>query len=178
MRTLSKKVFLKYLSYSQNVTDEFINKIESYLTNKMDYGVSQNPDTRDYILVFNSEYIDYYCEKCGNEYEKWCKLCQINHLKDNFTNWTSGNEKIDSLIQKNQLKINEYKDTIFEWISYNKFIKINEIGKGGFYTAIWKDGPLYYSISNKKYKRKLNEEVLLKYLYGSQNINNKILNEV
>ncbi|UZO11102.1 uncharacterized protein OCT59_002676 [Rhizophagus irregularis] len=104
MRTLSKKVFLKYLSYSQNVTDEFINnKIESYLTNKMDYGVSQNPDTRDYILVFNIEYFDYYCEKCGNEYEK----CD-----------------------------NEYE------------------------------------------KWKLNEEVLLKYLYGSQNINNKFLNEI
>ncbi|CAB4440492.1 unnamed protein product [Rhizophagus irregularis] len=162
MRTLSKKVFLKYFSYSQNVTDEFINKIESYLTNNMDYGVSQNPDTRDYILVFNSEYFDYYCEKCGNKYEKcdnkykkWCRLCQINHLKDNFTNWTSGIEKIDSLIQKNQLKI-------YEWL----------------FTAKWKDGPLYYSISNKKYKRKLNEEVLLKYLYGSQNINNKFLNEI
>ncbi|CAB4440474.1 unnamed protein product [Rhizophagus irregularis] len=148
MRTSSKKVFLKYLCYSQNVTDEFINKIESYLTNKMDYGVSQN-----YILVFNSEYFDYYCVKCGNEYEKWCKLCQINHLKDNFTNWTSGNEKIDSFIQKNQLKINEYKDTIFEWIPYNKFIEINETEKGGFFTAIWKDD-------------------------GSQNINNKFLNEI
>ena len=47
------------------------------------------------------------CKKCGideysNVYYKWCKSCQI----DNFTNWTSGNEKIDGFIQEMQLKIN------------------------------------------------------------------------
>ena len=35
----------------------------------------------------------------------------------------------------------------FEWIPYNQFGNIEEIGKGGFatvYSAIWKDGPLGY----------------------------------
>ena len=79
-----------------------------------------------------------------------------------------------------QLKIDNYNDIIFEWIPYNQFNKIKEIGKGGFatvYSAIWKDGPLYYH--NKKLRRlSANKEVALKYLFNSQNITNKFLNEV
>src|SRR5215210_5765724 len=78
---------------------------------------------------------------------KWCKPCQIDNLKGNFTNWTSGNEKIDGFIQEMQLKINTHKDIVFEWIPYNQFSYIKEIRRGGFatvYSAIWKDGPLKY----------------------------------
>jgi hypothetical protein len=118
--------------------------------------------------------------KCGNIYEtksvKWCKQCQINQLKDNFTNWTSGNEKIDEFIQKRQLKVNNYSDTVFEWIPYNKFININKIGKSDFVIAIWKDGPLYCR-SDSKYGRKLDNKVLLKCWHNLQNIN-VFLNEV
>jgi hypothetical protein len=133
-------------------------------------------------LVFNNEYVIDYCIKCGKKYDyddnKWCKQCQINQLKNNFTNWTSGNEKIDDLIQKTQLKINNCNDTIFEWIPYNEFINIKEIIKGKSASAIWKDGPLYYSTERKKYGRKLNEKVFLKYSYNSQDIINNFLNEV
>ena len=49
------------------------------------------------------EFLSNKCEKCGKEYTyedlRWCKPCQINNFKTNFTNWTSGNEKIDKLIQ-------------------------------------------------------------------------------
>ena len=97
------------------------------------------------------------CEKCEEEYTnrvfRWCKPCQINNLKRNFANWTSGNEKIDNLIQEMQLKINKYSVIVFEWIPYNQFSDIKEIGKGGFsivYLAIWKDGPLEYDIPIKK----------------------------
>src|SRR5688572_20099204 len=95
------------------------------------------------------------CEKCGkiytNVYNKWCKLCQINNLKKNFTNWTSGNEKIDDFIQEMQLRINDKWDIVFEWIPYNQFNDIKETGKG---LAVWKDGPLNYDIDNKEYIRK------------------------
>src|SRR6266496_6571787 len=125
-----------------------------YDDNKI-YGISQNPDTKDYIIVIKDEY----CEKCGEKYtdikSRWCKPCQIDDLKNNFTNWTSGNEKVDNFIQDMHLKINDYNGVIFEWIPYNQFNKIKEIGKGGFamvYSAIWKDGPLIY---DKKKLRKL-----------------------
>jgi hypothetical protein len=74
------------------------------------YGISQNPDTKVYILVFSNNYSNYYCKICGNKYEynKLCESCQINQLKNDFTNWTSGNEKIDKFIQKKQLKLIKY----------------------------------------------------------------------
>jgi hypothetical protein len=109
------------------------------------YGISQNPDTNDYILVQNNT---------------------INLIK-----WTSGNEKIDDLIQEKQLKINK-NDVIFEWIPYNQFNKIEKTGKNGLitvYSAIWKDGPLHYNSEHSEYARDLNKGVVLKYLYNSQN---------
>jgi hypothetical protein len=45
-------------------------------------------------------------------------------------------------------------------------------------SAIWKDGPLYYSEIGRNYKRRLNVKVFLKYSYNSQNIINTFLNEV
>ena len=80
-----------------------------------------------------------------------------------------------------QLKINGYNDIVFEWIPYNQFDNIEEINKGDFatvYSAIWKDGPMDFDKDTNKYKRLLNEEVALKYLYNSQNIINEIKNEV
>ncbi|GBB99294.1 hypothetical protein RclHR1_34760001, partial [Rhizophagus clarus] len=174
-----KKVGLRYLHNLQDITNEFLDEVESFLTKKQVFGISQNPDTKVYILVFDVEYFHCYCEKCNNKYEnRWCKQCQINQLKNYFTNWTSGSEKIDNLIQKMQLKINNYNDTIFEWIPYNKLIDVSEIEKGIFATAIWKDGPLYYSKMRREYKRDSNKKVLLKYLYNSENGNYIILNEI
>ena len=126
------------------------------------------------------------CQNCGekytnsNEHLHWCKLCQTDNLKENFTNWTSGNEKIDGFIQEMQLKINEYDDIIFEWIPYNQFSDIKEIGRGGFatvYSAIWKDGRLNWSYADK-YTINPNNKVALKCLHNSQNITDEFLNEV
>src|SRR3954453_3667315 len=125
------------------------------------------------------------CKNCGEEYTNisrhWCKPCQIENLKGNFTNWTSGNEKIDELIQEMQLKIDGQWDIVFEWIPYNQFSNIKEIGRGGFatvYSAIWKDGQLKYDKSNTEYTRNSNKKVALKCLHNSQNITNEFLNEV
>ncbi|GES93472.1 kinase-like domain-containing protein [Rhizophagus clarus] len=143
------------------------------------YGITQNPDTKDYIMVLASEY----CKKCGLKYtitdEKWCKLCQINYFKKNFISWTSGNAKIDSLIQEMQSKINKPDDVIFEWIPHNQFRNIIEIDRGGFskiYSAIWKDGPIRYNL--EEYERLNNVTVALKYLHRSQNISDEFLNEI
>ena len=112
------------------------------------YGVSQNPVTSDYILVLTL---------------------------------TSGNEKIDDFIQEIQLNINSYYDEVFEWIPYNQFNEIKETGKNGsitVYSAIWRDGPLFYNKRYKNYTRTSNKEVALICLHNSQNITNEFLNEV
>src|SRR4051812_13452840 len=129
---------------------------------------------------------DEFCKKCDEKYTdvgwKWCKPCQIENLKRNFTNWTSGNEKIDELVQEMQLKIYSKWDIVFEWIPYNQFSDIKEIGRGGFatvYSAIWKDGKLEYKKDTEKYiKLYPNYKVALKCLHNSQNITNEFLNEV
>ena len=114
------------------------------------YGISQDPDTGDYIFVQNS-YI-----------------------------WKSGNEKIDDFIQEMQLKINDFDDIVLEWIPYNQFNEIKEIGKNGFitvYSAIWMNGLSYKKDKWSNYIRKSNK-VSLKYLHNSQNSVDFLINEV
>ena len=84
-----------------------------------------------------------------------------------------------------QLKINSRRSIVFEWIPYNQFSDIKEIGRGGFatvYSAIWKDGPLEYNrYRDYEYTRKSNYsnyKVALKCLHNSQNITKEFLNEV
>ena len=123
------------------------------------------------------------CRKCGEKYTidyvNWCKPCQIDNLKGNFT--TSGNEKIDNFIQEIQLKIDNWEDIVLEWIPYDQFSDIKEIGRSAtVYSAIWKDGPLTYGYKDtKKYiKQHPNCKVTLKCLHNSQNTTNEFLNEV
>src|SRR5579871_4155010 len=101
-------------------------------------------------MVLQNEYCEK-CVKCGEKYVdtiyKWCKLCQINDLKNNFANWTSGDEKIDNFIQRMQLKINDLSDIVFEWIPFNQFKDIKETSKNdssAIYSATWRNGPLSY----------------------------------
>jgi hypothetical protein len=111
------------------------------------YGISQNPNTGNYILVLI---------------------------------WTSGNEKIDDFIQEERSKTNYNKGAIvLEWIPYNQFNKIKEIDKNDLitvYSAIWKDGPLYYQYD--EYTRDSNEKVALKCLHNSQESIDSLINEV
>jgi hypothetical protein len=126
------------------------------------------------------------CENCDtiylNKVYNWCKPCAINNLKNNFTTWTSEDEKIDKFIQEMQMKINTWKDEIIEWIPYDQFNDIkNTVKIENFfiiYSAIWKDGPLKYNFEEKKQEREPNKEVTLKCLNNSQNDINKFLNEV
>src|SRR5436305_13721556 len=106
------------------------------------------------------------CKQCGNKYtyewRKWCKPCQINNLKKNFTEWTSGNKQIDSFIQERQLEVDVF-DKLFEWIPYNQFNEIKEISQSDLFTvysAVWKNGPLFY---DKEWMRESDKKVILKY---------------
>ena len=84
------------------------------------------------------------CENCNQEClaTLYCEYCVRDHLKAKFSNWTSGNDDIDNLIQKCQMEtLNPAK--IIEWIPYNKLQNVKYLTKGGFseiYTANWIDG--------------------------------------
>src|SRR5215213_5840468 len=100
------------------------------------YGISQSSDLKKFLLVLqilqDNQLYSEYCEKCYECYTdaeyNWCIPCQMNDLKNNFTNWTSGNKEIDNYIQKMQLKINNPQNIVFEWIPYSQFDEIKEIG--------------------------------------------------
>ncbi|CAB5352620.1 unnamed protein product [Rhizophagus irregularis] len=155
-RDSNKKVALKCLHNSQKSIDSLINEAKKYSTEhkvfQVLYGISQNPDTGDYIFV--------------------------QSYTINLENWISGNEKIDNFIQEMQLKSNDWNDIVLKWIPYNQFNEIEETGKNGLiivYSAIWKDGPLYKkSLWNENYTRDSNKKVALKCLHNLQSIDSLI----
>ncbi|CAB5377499.1 unnamed protein product [Rhizophagus irregularis] len=168
-----------------NDSPKFLNEVkESDNNNFKIYGISQNPDKEDYILVLQNEYCtEYgktYCKNCGGKYghidHTWCKQCLVT-----ATSINSRNEKIDDLIEEMRLRINSRFNIIFEWIPYNQFNYIKEIGKGGFatvYSAIWKDGPLKYNVNEEMCTRVPNKKVSLKCLNNSQYMIDEFFNEV
>ncbi|GBC10405.1 hypothetical protein RclHR1_00960022 [Rhizophagus clarus] len=157
-RDSNKEVALKLMKNSQNPIEFVINEVKKYKPRNNEflvlYGISQNPDTNDYILVQNNSI--------------------------NLANCISGNEKIDDFIQERQLKIKDHKDVVFEWIPYNQFKEIKETGKNdiiALYSAIWKDGPLTYDQEDQEYARDSNKEVALKLIHNSQNSIELVINE-
>ncbi|GES97466.1 kinase-like domain-containing protein [Rhizophagus clarus] len=187
-RVSGKKVALKCLYKSQNITNEFLNEVKTYSVNYLDsnkiYGISQNPDTKDYIMVLHYEYFEKYCKsyckQCGSNMDtelKWCRACHLNLLRKNLTSCTSGNRKIDGYIQEMQLNISDPCAIVFEWIPYDQFNNISEIGVDDFvaiYSAIWKGGPLHYEYMTG-WIREPDKKVVLKCLRSATN---EFLNEV
>ncbi|RHZ85431.1 hypothetical protein Glove_66g85 [Diversispora epigaea] len=104
---------------------------------------------------------DEICPECNqNSYEYgWCKPCNLKHFQNDFNNWTSGNDKIDKFIQDAQLNANNY-DQVIEWIPYDRFKDVKQIGKGGFGTihyARWIYGRIFrWDIENKQWARQRN----------------------
>ncbi|RIB13414.1 hypothetical protein C2G38_2098322 [Gigaspora rosea] len=83
------------------------------------------------------------CQK-NKTHIAWCQECATKYFKDNFDNWTSGNQKIDKIIKKTQMN-SKFAIDFIEWIPYEQFEQIKEINRGGFgtiYSAVWKQGPL------------------------------------
>ncbi|KAF0558591.1 serine/threonine protein kinase [Gigaspora margarita] len=110
-------------------------------SNRLVYGMTRDPATKDYAVV--EKLIDI-CPFCGQEWMclRWCRGCHANRFKSEFQNWTSGNEDIDSFIHDTQLTA-EFPEQVLEWIPESQFMKFDEIGRGGFGTvfkAYWKKG--------------------------------------
>ncbi|GBC07451.1 hypothetical protein RclHR1_07480011 [Rhizophagus clarus] len=110
-------------------------KIEAIRLNNKDYD-------RDKIL-YNSG-TRRTCENCEQKClaTLHCEYCVQNYLKDNFSNWASGNNDIDNLIKNCQIET-LHPQMIVEWIPYNNLQDIVYLTTGGFskiYTATWIDG--------------------------------------
>ncbi|RHZ80122.1 hypothetical protein Glove_139g353 [Diversispora epigaea] len=124
------------------------------------------------------------CPECNQKYTSyvWCMPCNSKHFQNDFNNWTSGNDKIDKFIQDAQLNANYYSDVI-EWIPYDRFKDVKQIGKGGFGTihyAMWIDGFIdEWDIENQQWKRYQDDElkVALKKFDNFVNFND-VLNEM
>ena len=116
----------------------------------MDYGISQHPDIKDYILVLQDVYYS------GNK--KVDNLIQEMQLKIK-----NKNDIVFEWISYNQ---------------FDNIEKINKGDYATIYSAIWNNGPLNYDDDKKEYIRKSDKKVTLKCLHDSQNITNELLNEV
>ncbi|GES90497.1 kinase-like domain-containing protein [Rhizophagus clarus] len=113
--------------------------------------------------------------------ERWCQPCNAKRFKENFKNWTSGNQNIDELIQQSQLNALFYTKCL-EWIPFENFENVTYLTRGGFskiYSADWPEGNLgCWNIENKEWERYSGIKVALKSLDNSSNISNDFLNEI
>ncbi|RHZ64805.1 hypothetical protein Glove_320g140 [Diversispora epigaea] len=122
------------------------------------------------------------CSECNQEYHgfKWCNPCNSKCFQNDFNNWTSGNGKIDKFIQDSQLNANGHWEVI-EWIPYDRFKYVKQIGRGGFgttYYARWIDGFIEkWNIKNQQRERWNEYEVALKKLDNFVNFDD-VLDEV
>ncbi|CAG8666178.1 16425_t:CDS:2 [Acaulospora morrowiae] len=113
-----------------------------------------------------------YCPSCNQQYKQrgWCQPCEAKRFKEDFPNWTSGNGELDLFIRDTQLNATA-PQTFFEWIPYDKFDKIKEVGRGGFgivYKAIWDLGPKScWDSSKNSWIREGEKQVSLKRLHDS-----------
>jgi hypothetical protein len=132
----------------------------------------------------NSENINYgncsYCNKPFTE-ELWCKICDPFKI---IEGWTSGNNDIDKFIKDTIYNRRNIGDGFVEWVPFDRFEDIKQIGEGGFakvYSATWIDGEAKYDKQDDESWKKLKpqpKEVALKRLNGSQSMSAEYLNEV
>ncbi|GBC09663.1 hypothetical protein RclHR1_09020001 [Rhizophagus clarus] len=126
------------------------------------------------------------CSYCNEPFteELWCKKCDPFRM---IEGWTSGNNDIDKFIKGtiyDARNSNKYNDRFVEWVSFDKFKDIKQIGEGGFakvYSATWIDGKTEYVRQDDGSWKKREPEsltVALKRLNGSQNMSIEYLNEL
>ncbi|RIB11233.1 hypothetical protein C2G38_123711 [Gigaspora rosea] len=110
------------------------------------------------------------CKKCGYAtYQNdrgfdWCKYCDIDLI---VYQWTSGNKTVDEYVKSIQFRT-AYLTWLIEWVPFERFTDIKEIGRGGFgvvYSATWLDGS-----RNSNGSRNLNETIALKAFNSSEEI--------
>ncbi|GES91108.1 tetratricopeptide repeat protein [Rhizophagus clarus] len=111
----------------------------------------------------------------------WCSLCDYDRLKNDFSNWTSGNQEIDEFIRELQEHVEDYQGDVIEWIPYARFENVENIGKGGFSQvskADWLDGKITKWNNNIGQWERLGKMcVALKIIKNSKDEIKEFLNE-
>lgn len=123
------------------------------------------------------------CFECGDTIggPNWCYRCQRNFLQHNFTKWTSGDIKIDLIIQQSQLDAKLCVDYL-EWIPFDDFDFIKYHARGEFsviYSSIWLDGPRYIlDDDSQDWIRSGPTKCALKRIENSQSMSQEYLDNV
>ncbi|CAJ0844299.1 2559_t:CDS:2 [Entrophospora sp. SA101] len=111
---------------------------------------------------------------------EWCNSCNAKRFRNEFSNWTSGNSTIDSLIKESQMNARDH-NQVLEWIPYEKVSNIEYLSKGGFsnvYFGNWKDGKLLqWDCKKKQWIRSSDMVVTLKSLKSFVNIEDDFFSE-
>ena len=137
----------------------------------------------DHNKVLKNEGEKRICENCSKEClaTLYCEYCVRNYLKANFSNWTSGNDEIDNLIQKCQMET-IVPNGIIEWIPYYNLQNIEYLTKGGcseIYTADWIDGWYRrWDTNRQQLKRRGTRKIILKRLKNVESANRVWFEEV
>ncbi|POG66298.1 hypothetical protein GLOIN_2v366378 [Rhizophagus irregularis DAOM 181602=DAOM 197198] len=172
-----------------NLEKRHVFRIQTVLADKSltkdekSYAVKELNKNFDSLKIIYNEGTKRICENCHDEClaTLYCEHCIRNYLKENFSNWTSGNNDIDNLIQQCQIKALK-PDMIVEWIPYNKLQDIKYLTKGGcseIYTAVWIDGSYFeWDFKKKQLKRFEWQEVILKRLENVESANKSWFEEV
>jgi hypothetical protein len=116
-------------------------------------------------------------KSCDCDYE-----CNAIRFKQNFKNWTSGNNDINKFIQNTQLSDHNYYEVknALEWIPYDRLYDVKYIAEddefGKVYRANWIDGCLNeWNDENQNWERKdQNMLVILRILNNPVSITLKL----
>ncbi|RGB32983.1 kinase-like domain-containing protein [Rhizophagus diaphanus] len=124
----------------------------------------------------------------SSPYTLWCEECAPNCI---IEGWSSGNNDVDEFIKntiydarKDYHDGNDFYPLFLEWVPFDRFEDIKQIGEGGFakvYSAIWIDGKAkYFKQNNGNWKKREPEpiKVALKKLNESYIISADYSNEI
>jgi hypothetical protein len=118
--------------------------------------------------------IEKFINSCDCDYE-----CNASRFKQNFKNWTSGNNYIDKFIQSTQLSAHKKVTDALEWISHDRFYNIKCITEDKkMYIANWIDGCISYWNYNNWKRDKPEMFVILKILNNPAIITSEFINKV
>jgi hypothetical protein len=124
------------------------------------------------------------CENCNQKClaTLYCEICVRRYLKANSSNWTSGNDNIDNLIQECQSET-LMPEKVIEWIPYKSLKNVKYLTEGGcskIYKAVWVDGRYCDWDSNEQQliKRQGLMDVVLKGLVNIENADRNWFEEV